>query len=133
MAELLSISTDQKELKEMIQCLNLKPVLNHNPFNLSGGEKQRLALALALLSQRSFLILDEPTSGLDYYHLTQVAKAIQLAAKKGRLLLIITHDLELIQLVGERLLYLEHGKISQDSPLIDSSISHLFLHDEKKP
>lgn len=133
LAELLSISTDQNELKEMIQCLNLKPVLNHNPFNLSGGEKQRLALALALLSQRSFLILDEPTSGLDYYHLTQVAKAIQLAAKKGKLLLIITHDLELIQLVGERLLYLEHGKIIQDSPLINSSISHLFLHDEKKP
>ena len=63
---------------------------------MSGGQKQRLAIACAIFSERGILILDEPTSGLDGKNMRLIAEKLKKAAKSGRTVLVITHDSEFI-------------------------------------
>ena len=63
---------------------------------MSGGQKQRLAIACAIFSERGILILDEPTSGLDGKNMRLIAEKLKKAAKSGRTVLVITHDTEFI-------------------------------------
>jgi energy-coupling factor transport system ATP-binding protein len=69
-----------------------------HPQSLSGGEKQRLAVACALIRRPRMLILDEPTSGLDGENMQRMGDSIREAAAKGACLLVITHDLEFMSL-----------------------------------
>ena len=55
---------------------------------MSGGEKQRVAIATALISNKDFIIFDEPTSGLDLYHMKQVAQNIQTVHAQGKRVLL---------------------------------------------
>ena len=66
-----------------------------NPHDLSGGEKQRLALLIAFLKDSKFIILDEPTAGLDYRRMVLVADAIKKKIRSTPVML-ITHDIELM-------------------------------------
>jgi energy-coupling factor transport system ATP-binding protein len=70
-----------------------------HPQSLSGGEKQRLAVACAAVRRPHILILDEPTSGLDGENMSRMAEGMEHAAREGACLLVITHDLELMQRV----------------------------------
>lgn len=67
-----------------------------HPQILSGGEKQRLMLGLAILSSKPIVILDEPTSGLNKKQLLNTAKYLKLMIKQGKYVIVITHDYELI-------------------------------------
>ena len=71
---------------------------------LSGGQKQRLAVAAALLSGRRVLIFDEPTSGLDYRHMLEVSAVIRSLAEAGHIILVVSHDKELVQTACDRIL-----------------------------
>ena len=68
-----------------------------HPSALSGGQKQRLAIACAIFSGRRILILDEPTSGLDGQNMRLIAERLRSEARRGRTILVITHDRELIE------------------------------------
>ena len=68
-----------------------------HPSALSGGHKQRLAIACAIFSGRRILILDEPTSGLDGQNMRLIAERLKSEARNGRTVLVITHDRELIE------------------------------------
>ena len=68
-----------------------------HPSTLSGGQKQRLAIACAIFSGRGILILDEPTSGLDGQNMRLIAERLRSEARRGRTILVITHDRELIE------------------------------------
>ena len=68
-----------------------------HPSTLSGGQKQRLAIACAIFSGRRILILDEPTSGLDGRNMRLIAERLKSEARRGRTILVITHDKELIE------------------------------------
>ncbi len=81
---------------------------------LSAGQRQRIAIARAMLRQSPILILDEPTTGLDGANEAAVTDAIwKLAA--GRTTFLITHDLSLAER-ADRILYLEDGRIAEDGP-----------------
>jgi energy-coupling factor transport system ATP-binding protein len=67
-----------------------------HPQSLSGGEKQRLTIACAMAKKPDILILDEPTSGVDGLNLRRIAAAIRRSAGHGACVLLISHDLELI-------------------------------------
>mgnify|MGYP002929622262 CR=1 FL=1 len=78
--------------------------------SLSGGEKGRVSLAKLMLSHANFLILDEPTSGLDGANMQRVARCLNDQAQKGKAILLITHDLELLQLCAQHALRMDELK-----------------------
>ncbi len=80
----------------LLKTLGLYKYKDTHPACLSGGEKQRLAIACALFSERPIIILDEPSSGLDGYNTKIMAEVLKVAAKEGRIIFIISHDYDLI-------------------------------------
>lgn len=88
---------DLKEVKAILEDFDLWAVSDHHPQALSGGQKQRLAIVSALLEDKEFYILDEPTSGLDYESMLMVCFYLKKLADIGKIVIVITHDLELVQ------------------------------------
>ena len=104
--------------EEILTNLNLIHLKEMHPMALSGGEKQRVAIASAIASGKEFLIFDEPTSGLDYAHMVQTANVLKHAKEQGKTVFVITHDLELLSLSADYILHIENGKI-KDCYLLD--------------
>jgi ABC-type multidrug transport system ATPase subunit len=78
---------------------------------LSGGMKQRLALAIALLADPPLLILDEPTSNLDTAARDEFARLLLRQKEQGKTLLFTSHSLEEVEMLATRILVLEEGKL----------------------
>lgn len=88
------------------------------PFELSGGMKQRLLIAMALLLRPKLLIADEPTSGLDDDTAREVLAVLDAALRvTGSSLLFITHDLRLVQRHCGRVLVVDAGRLVEDAPV----------------
>ncbi|MDR1044351.1 MAG: ABC transporter ATP-binding protein [Candidatus Adiutrix sp.] len=85
----------------------LAGLADRHPQSLSGGEKQRLTVALGLAGAPRLLVLDEPSSGLDGRNLELMAAQIRKAARKGPAVLVITHDRQLAALCADDYLSLE--------------------------
>ncbi|MCR4647894.1 MAG: ABC transporter ATP-binding protein [Lachnospiraceae bacterium] len=88
---------DKDEALRILDSLDLKEFADRHPLSLSGGQKQRVAVASAIASGRDIILFDEPTSGLDYYHMLQVSEILKKLKEKGRTVIIVTHDSELIE------------------------------------
>jgi ABC-type glutathione transport system ATPase component len=78
------------------------------------GQKQRLALGVALMHEAPIIVLDEPTSGLDGTNMRNVSRMIRKLAKMGRTIIVITHDAECALACCERAMRLENGYITDD-------------------
>ena len=110
-------SEDPEQLQKLLQEFDLEDFREKHPMALSGGQKQRVAVASAVASGRDFIAFDEPTSGLDYVHMQQVAACILDLQRRGKTVLLITHDLELIYACCSYILHLEKGKVREAYPL----------------
>ena len=88
---------DKTEALDILETLDLKEYADRHPLSLSGGQKQRVAVASAIASGRSIILFDEPTSGLDYSHMLQVSELLKKLRDNGKTVIIVTHDIELIQ------------------------------------
>ena len=95
-----------EKIAEVLDRLQLLSFRERHPLALSGGHKQRLAVATALLSEKPVLIFDEPTSGLDYARMVEVSGVIRDLARQGRIVLVVTHDQEFLQQACDRVLHL---------------------------
>ena len=87
----------QEEIEKVLDSLILSEQAEAHPQCLSGGQKQRLAVAVALLAQKNILLFDEPTSGLDYCNMRNVGGILRELANQGKVVLVVTHDLEFIE------------------------------------
>ena len=87
---------DEKLALEILEKLDLSELKDVHPMALSGGQKQRVAIACAVASKCPILLFDEPTSGLDYNHMLMVAEILKNLQNEGRMIIIVTHDSELI-------------------------------------
>lgn len=103
-----------QEFDKIVDMLSLESLLLRHPQTLSGGEKQRVAIASALLSGKKIIIFDEPTSGLDLLHMEEVSHTIRWLHKEGILVLVITHDKEFLSRTCQRVLHFEQGQIIDD-------------------
>lgn len=93
----------------VLKMLGLYELKDVHPATLSGGQKQRLSIACGLLSDRDILIFDEPTSGLDGYNTQIISEAFRKTAKNNKVILIITHDYELIETCCSHMIDLASG------------------------
>lgn len=97
---------DKNSLQKVLDDFNLGQLAGRHPQSLSGGEKQRLVIACGMVKMPEILILDEPTSGLDGRNMARIAAMIEQAAAQETIVLLITHDLELLENVATQALQL---------------------------
>ncbi|WP_430606262.1 energy-coupling factor transport system ATP-binding protein [Enterococcus sp. AZ170] len=102
------------DVDKVVKMLNLESLLTRHPQTLSGGEKQRVAIASAVLSGKKLLIFDEPTSGLDLLHMEEVSNTIRWLLQANILVLVITHDKEFLNQTCQRVLHFDQGQIIED-------------------
>lgn len=112
----LLVQSERKELfDEVVQELHLTELLTSHPQNLSGGEKQRVAIASAILSGKEWIILDEPTSGLDYRNMLSVSRLLKKVQSYGLFVLVISHDNEFLALTTSNIIQLDKGRVVNES------------------
>ncbi|MDR3359963.1 MAG: ATP-binding cassette domain-containing protein, partial [Bifidobacteriaceae bacterium] len=92
--------------QELLEALDLAHLAERHPLSLSGGQQQRLVVAAARVQARQVVILDEPSSGVDRRHLGSIADQARELAAGGAVVLLISHDEDLIAQAGDRQLAL---------------------------
>jgi ABC-type lipoprotein export system ATPase subunit len=109
-----SRSDAEKRSRELIERFGLGPRSGHLPGQLSTGERQRTALARALLNEPKIILADEPTGNLDGDNTGEVLKALSEFSGGGGAVLLVTHDREVAR-SAQRSVHLEQGKISGEA------------------
>ncbi len=110
----------QKEINELVpqvlDMVGLKDKVFNFPAELSGGEKQRVALARALINRPEVIIADEPTGNLDPLNTWEVIKLLMKINELGSTVILATHDKEIVNTLGQRVITLDGGKVVKDEP-----------------
>lgn len=81
------------------------------PFELSGGEKRKVAIAGVLVIEPDILVFDEPTAGLDPKSSKELMALITKLHEQGKTIIVVTHDMDLVNTYAKRVLMLDHGKL----------------------
>ena len=107
---------DKKELEKksvkVLEKLQMNHRLHSLPNELSGGEKQRTAIARALLHEPSILLCDEPTGNLDEENRNNILTILHTLHQEGMTIILVTHDLE-VATWGDRKIYIRDGRIQE--------------------
>ena len=108
---------DEARARAMAERLELSGLYDSHPYDLSGGETQRLAIGKLLLRNANVLLLDEPTKGLDAYAKLQLANMLKGLCKEGAAILAVTHDVDFAaQYADECAMMFDGGIISRGEP-----------------
>ena len=108
----------QARAKELLDFLGLSSRYNHKPAELSGGEKQRVAVARALINNPAIILADEPSGSLDSKNKAELHQLFfDLRDKYGQTFIIVTHDETLSQLT-DRTIHIKDGQIDNDNTTI---------------
>lgn len=105
----------EAEAIELLNTVGLADRKNDYPRQLSGGQKQRIAIVRALIMHPKVLLLDEITAALDPEMVHEVLQVVLKLAKKGSTMLIVTHEMSFAKAIADRVLFLEHGEIVEES------------------
>jgi len=104
----------QKLALEALEQVGMTKWRNHYPKHLSGGQQQRVAIARTLVMRPDVILLDEPTSSLDPELISEVLKVIKEIADQGYTMLLVSHEMNFIRKVSNRVLFLDGGHIVED-------------------
>ena len=99
---------------KMLSMVNLLDKYKSYPNELSGGEQQRVAIARALINRPSILLCDEPTGNLDPTNSNEIMKILDAVTKQGTTVLVVTHNMEIVQQMKKRTITMSQGKIISD-------------------
>lgn len=124
---------DPKQIASLLDTLGLdSSVLDRYAFAMSGGELQRVMIAIALLADAQFLIADEPTSDLDAIATQEIMQILQRICKeRGIGILLITHDTRLMR-IADRSYHIDAGKIINDIRGFYNPFTHTPIYDRQK-
>jgi energy-coupling factor transport system ATP-binding protein len=100
-----------------------------SPFNLSGGEKRRVAIASIIAMKPHTIVLDEPTSGLDYINKTMLINYLRNENKKGKTLIFVTHNMEEVLEVANRVIAMKDGEKIFDGATEEFFFSEHFVEE----
>ena len=92
--DLAEMTKDEKRIAEVAAVCEIESLLNNHPYDLSGGEQQRAALAKVLLTNPKLLLLDEPTKGIDSFFKEKLATILCKLKEQGITIVMVSHDVE---------------------------------------
>jgi len=112
------VGAKEKEIKErvpyVLELVGLEGKMNRHPNEMSGGEQQRLAIARALVNNPSTIIADEPTGNLDPERSFEIMALLQEINNLGTTVLVVSHDQNLVELFGKRVIAIDDGVVVSD-------------------
>lgn len=113
----ISLKQDETSLQSVIEQMNIFDLLERHPFDLSGGEQQRAAIAKILLTDPDILLLDEPTKGMDADFKENFGKLLKNLALDGKAIIIVSHDIEFCAKFCDRCgLFFDGTVITENTP-----------------
>lgn len=107
------------EAKELLKKFNLIDKINNYPKELSGGEKQRVAIIRTLIMKPDIILFDEPTSALDPEMVLEVEEVIKSIADDGMTMIIVSHEMKFIKNVANKVVYMNNGEIIETGSVDD--------------
>jgi cell division transport system ATP-binding protein len=102
------------DIPHVLDLVDLTDKMDHFPRQLSGGEKQRLAIARAIINQPDVIIADEPTGNLDPVNTHEVIEIMKKINDLGTTIILTTHDPNIIESIGKRVITFEGGVLKKD-------------------
>ena len=96
------------QIEHALRTMGLNEYKDRHPLALSGGQRQRLAVAVSMICGKQLLVFDEPTSGLDLHSMHQVARLLKELVRQNKLVIVITHDYELIEAACTRVINIDN-------------------------
>lgn len=104
----------EDDVPKILSIVGLSEKINSFPHQMSGGEKQRLAIARALIHRPKIILADEPTGNLDMVNTYDVVKLLMKINELGTTVILATHNREVVNTIGKRVVGIEKGKIVRD-------------------
>lgn len=112
--KIMSYKDALKKACELLEIIGLSDKKDNYPNELSGGQKQRVAIIRTLIMDPDIILFDEPTSALDPEMIGEVLDLIKKIADSGKTMLIVSHEMNFVKNVSNRVLFLDEGKILFD-------------------
>ncbi len=114
--EVMGVSEKQirRDVPQILEIVGLAEKAYNFPKELSGGEKQRVAIARALIHRPDVILADEPTGNLDPYHTFDIIRLLVKIYELGTTVILATHNKEVINNLGKRVITLDQGKVIRD-------------------
>ena len=109
-AKIKNIET-KESVDKIIKQLNLESIINIESKYLSGGEKQKVAIAMSIISNPKIIFLDEPTSQLDPVYKNEIENIITNLSEKNTKIFMTSHDIAQIDRIGKEIIFLDDGEI----------------------
>ncbi len=124
------VGQEDAVVAETLSRFRLEGRANRRPRELSGGERRRVSVARGLLPQPDVVIADEPTAGLDASVKADVLRVILDARRPGQAWIFISHELDVVRYVSDRVLVMVRGRIVEEMPsrLLDPSVASETRH-----
>ena len=101
----------RKRVEETLKLLRIEELRNKNPYELSGGQGQKVALASIIAMDPEIMVIDEPTSQLDPKGTEEIFEIIDILKKEGKTIILVEHKLELIAEYAEKVMVLDEGEM----------------------
>ena len=109
-----SLEEIEADVPKVLTIVGLTEKIKSFPHQMSGGEKQRLAIARALIHRPKIILADEPTGNLDMLNGYDVVKLLKKINELGTTVILATHNREIVNDIGKRVISMENGKITRD-------------------
>jgi len=106
----------RKRARTLLERVGIPEKADAYPADLSGGQQQRVAIARALAMEPKLMLFDEPTSALDPEMIREVLDVMRDLARDGMTMLVVTHEMGFAREVGDRLVFIDDGRIVEDAP-----------------
>lgn len=104
----------KQDVPQLLELVGLPDKLDKFPYQLSGGEKQRVAIARALIHRPAVILADEPTGNLDLLNSWDIVRLLLKINELGTTIVLATHDRDIINNIGRRVITLDRGRIIRD-------------------
>ena len=109
-----STNAIRRRIPYLLNLVGLSEKAKQYPNQISGGEQQRVAIARALINNPNVIIADEPTGNLDPHRSMEIMRLLQKINELGTTVVVVTHEKELVNKFGKRVVAIESGRIISD-------------------